>query len=64
MAQGKMATQNQTHRNHYVPEWYQRRFLPRGVDRFFYLDLKPDIVKIGPGRSYTRKSLLRNLAPN
>ncbi|HKB90651.1 MAG TPA: DUF4238 domain-containing protein [Opitutaceae bacterium] len=54
-----MTSQNRTHRNHYVPEWYQRRFLPHGVDRFFYLDLKPDVVKIGPGRSYTRKSLLR-----
>jgi hypothetical protein len=54
-----MSTQNQTHRNHYVPEWYQRRFLPHGVSRFFYLDLKPDIVKTGPGRSYTRNSLLR-----
>jgi hypothetical protein len=54
-----MSTQNQTHRNHYVPEWYQRRFLPDGVGRFFYLDLKPDTIKTGPGRSYIRKSILR-----
>jgi Protein of unknown function (DUF4238) len=54
-----MATANQTHRNHYVPEWYQRRFLPPDVRRFFYLDLSPDVVKIAPGRSFTRRSLLR-----
>jgi hypothetical protein len=54
-----MPTQNQTHRNHYVPEWYQRRFLLDGVSRFYYLDLNPDVVKTGPGRFYTRKSLLR-----
>jgi hypothetical protein len=50
---------NHTSRNHYVPQWYQRRFLPAGADRFFYLDLKPDVVRIAPGRSYTRKALLR-----
>jgi Protein of unknown function (DUF4238) len=54
-----MATQNQTHRNHYVPQWYQRRFLPDGVSRFHYLDFNPETVKTGPGRSHTRKSLLR-----
>jgi Protein of unknown function (DUF4238) len=54
-----MAAQNQTRRDHYVPQWYQRLFLPSGVDRFFYLDLTPDVVKTSPGRTFTRKSLLR-----
>jgi hypothetical protein len=49
---------NQTSRNHYVPQWYQRRFLPAGVNHFFYLDLSPAVVPIAPGRSYTRKALL------
>jgi hypothetical protein len=53
-----MATPKQTHRNHYVPEWYQRRFLPPDIHRFFYLDLNPDVVKIVPGRTLTRRSLL------
>lgn len=28
--------------NHYVPEWYQRRFLPPGQFELHYLDLKPE----------------------
>jgi hypothetical protein len=46
--------------NHYVPRWYQERFLPRdGRERkFYYLDMKPDRVKSG-GRPHTRAALLR-----
>jgi hypothetical protein len=29
-------------RHHYVPQWYQKRFLPAGVTNFFYLDLHPE----------------------
>lgn len=50
---------NQTHRNHYVPQWYQRLFLPMGCDRFFYLDLHPEVIKTAPGRSFTRNEILR-----
>jgi hypothetical protein len=49
---------NVTHRNHFVPQWYQRRFLPAGATRFFYLDLKPAIVSSG-GKKYQRRALLR-----
>ena len=30
--------------NHYVPQWYQKRFLGQvgGERKFFYLDLRPD----------------------
>ena len=47
-------------RNHYVPKWYQYRFFPNSVGekKFYYLDLKPDIV-VKEGRSYRRKALLR-----
>jgi hypothetical protein len=47
-------------RNHYVPVWYQERFLPPGVGekKFFYLDLAPDTV-VSNGRRFTRNSLLR-----
>ena len=46
--------------NHYVPEWYQKRFFPTGtLDRkFFYLDLKPATRSSG-GHTYSRKALLR-----
>jgi hypothetical protein len=52
-------SQHQTRRNHYVPQWYQRRFLPPGVDRFFYLDLKPEAIRTAPGRTVSRKAILR-----
>lgn len=31
--------------NHYVPQWYQKRFLPNGQvnQELYYLDLKPDV---------------------
>lgn len=47
-------------RNHYVPEWYQYRFLPKDLPekKFFYLDLKPEVVNAG-GRKYQRKAILR-----
>ncbi|MDA1228829.1 MAG: DUF4238 domain-containing protein [Chloroflexi bacterium] len=41
-------------RNHYVPEWYQRRFLPIGVNsaEFYRLDLKPDSVVDAKGKTH------------
>lgn len=46
-------------RNHYVPEWYQRRFLPANLKekKFAYLDLSPETV-VSNGHSYKRKDLL------
>jgi hypothetical protein len=47
--------------NHYVPEWYQKRFLP--IDgseaKFYYLDLKPDTVTAANGVRYKRKEIMR-----
>lgn len=43
--------------NHYVPEWYQRRFLAEGQSRYHYLDLRPDIATHN-GHAYTRNALL------
>jgi len=42
--------------NHYVPEWYQRRFLPSGQGKYHYLDLKPDTVERN-GHRFTRHAL-------
>jgi hypothetical protein len=42
--------------NHYVPEWYQRRFMFPGQTRYHRLDLKPEVMTSG-GRKYTRNNL-------
>jgi hypothetical protein len=42
--------------NHYVPEWYQRRFLPSGQGKYHYLDLKPETVERN-GHRFTRRAL-------
>src|SRR5687768_5092794 len=46
--------------NHYVPEWYQKRFIPTTTRerKFFYLDLRPERVT-REGRTYTRSSIMR-----
>ncbi len=44
--------------NHYVPEWYQARFLLPGQTQYNYLDLKPDEI-IREGHRYRRKALMK-----
>jgi len=44
--------------NHYVPEWYQKRFLPDGQSQHYYLDLSPE-THTRNGRTYSRNDLLR-----
>lgn len=48
-------------RNHYVPEWYQYRFFDGSEKekKFFYLDMKPEVLTAKNGKKYTRKSVLR-----
>ena len=47
--------------NHYVPQWYQRQFIPAGqADRELYLlDLKPEWFRDGKGVRRRRKALRR-----
>jgi hypothetical protein len=47
--------------NHYVPQWYQRRFIrPEAEDReLFLLDLKPEKLKTSNGVRLTRRDLRR-----
>lgn len=45
----------QTHENHYVPIWYQKRFLPAPGAQFFYLDLSPSIYRNGLGKSVSKR---------
>jgi hypothetical protein len=39
-----MGSNREFHHNHYVPEWYQRRFMLPGQNRYWYLDLNPDPI--------------------
>lgn len=39
-----------THLNHYVPKWYQKRFLPNGSNAFIYLDLEPERIVTPHGK--------------
>ena len=53
-----------TVRNHYVPQWYQKRFVTPAPDgrKYFYLDLHPDPVVV-PGRPGLTRQALRRLGP-
>jgi len=50
-----------TTQNHYVPQWYQKRFYPSGCSekRLFYLDLSPEKRVGGNGKPYTLKAIRR-----
>ena len=45
--------------NHYVPEWYQHRFLQPGQGKYNYLDLSPEKIVTPSGHTYTRSALLK-----
>lgn len=48
-------------RHHYVPQWYQYRFLDgcSGENKFHYLDMNPETCTAPNGKKYQRKALLR-----
>jgi Protein of unknown function (DUF4238) len=47
-------------RNHYVPQWYQRRFLKDPSSRLFYLDLNPDRITRPTGERVGPPALQQN----
>jgi hypothetical protein len=53
---GRTRSTGEYKHNHYVPVWYQRRFMLPGQDRYFRLDLKPEVAKDAT-IAYTRKAL-------
>ena len=57
-----MASQ-QSHKHHYVPEWYQKRFLPAGEQQLHVLDLKPPVIQLPSGLRKT-KPPYRRMAPS
>jgi len=50
---------NEYRNNHYVPEWYQKRFLPheQANQELFYLDMRPETFLDGRGVSHIRRAL-------
>jgi hypothetical protein len=48
-----------SHIHHYVPEWYQKRFLAPGDSQLYRLDLKPQRIDLPNGKSYHPKACLR-----
>lgn len=53
-----------TRRNHYVPEWYQRRFLSSKTSSFYYLDLAPHIKELPDGTKKTLNGLHWPFSPS
>ncbi|HBV00457.1 DUF4238 domain-containing protein [Thalassospira lucentensis] len=43
--------------NHYVPKWYQKRFLRPDQSKYWYLDLKPE-TRVSNGVNYQRRGLM------
>jgi Protein of unknown function (DUF4238) len=52
-----MANQ-QSHVHHYVPQWYQKRFMRAGQFEYYYLDLQPDVIEHG-GQRHQMRALRR-----
>jgi hypothetical protein len=48
----------QAHNHHYVPQWYQKRFLEDKQSKYWLYDLRPDLVISGGGKRYHRNSIL------
>jgi len=50
--------------NHYVPQWYQNRFVQPGLkeQKFFYLDLSPEKI-VRPDGKFHYRAALRRLGP-
>jgi hypothetical protein len=42
--------------HHYVPEWYQKRFLAPGTAKLHVLDLNPETVKLPNGKCFTHNA--------
>lgn len=53
-----------THRNHYVPQWYQRRFLKDSKTPLYYLDLTPARTILQSGEEAGPPALQRNSSRN
>ena len=52
---------NEYQNNHYVPAWYQRRFVPGGQrdQELYYLDFKPGFFVDPRGIAHARRAIRR-----
>lgn len=53
-----------THRNHYVPQWYQKRFLKDSKRPLYYLDLNPERTILPTGEVVGPPALQKNSPKN
>ena len=51
-------SQENSHRHHYVPKWYQKRFMKEGQTAYYYLDLFPKIIKTPEGKIIRKGEIL------
>jgi len=49
--------------NHYVPIWYQKRFLSSKKSSFHYLNLYPDPIKLPDGKIKHKKQICWPFSP-
>ncbi|KKR37133.1 MAG: hypothetical protein UT69_C0010G0012 [Candidatus Yanofskybacteria bacterium GW2011_GWE1_40_10] len=43
--------------HHYVPQWYQKKFMLPGESELFYLDMKPNFAIDSKGNKHQKRSL-------
>ena len=48
----------QSHKHHYVPEWYQRRFMLAEQKSYFRLDLSPEVITTPSGKKIKKGEFL------
>ena len=48
-----------SHRHHYVPEWYQRRFMLDNQTAYYRLDLSPETIKTPAGKIIKKGEILK-----
>ncbi len=53
-----------TRQNHYVPEWYQKRFLSSDKKGFHYLDLNPPLITLPTGEKKPHNAIRRPRSPS
>ena len=47
-----------SHRHHYVPKWYQKRFMLQGQTSYYRLDLFPEQIKTPNGKIIKKAEIL------
>lgn len=48
-----------SHKHHYVPEWYQKRFMLDGQSAYYRLDLSPEHIETPSGKVIKKAEVLQ-----